>query len=77
MVVQPGEPTYWVRAEVNVLTEKLFDELAEAVGFGELGDLVAKLEVLKDVLNVRRETVEVVYEVVSERLLRLTGLEVA
>ena len=59
------------------LSRNFSDELAEAVGLGEPGDLVPKLEVFQDVLHVWREAVEVGHEVVLERLLSLAGLEVA
>ena len=77
VVVEAGQLAHGTGAEVDVLVEELLDELAEAVGLGEPGDLIAKLEVLEDVLHVRREAVEVGHEVVLERLLRLAGLEVA
>ena len=57
--------------------EELLDERAERVGLGEARDLVAELEVLEDVLHVRREAVEVGLEVGLELLLAGAGLEVA
>jgi hypothetical protein len=39
--------------------EELLDQRAERVGLGEAGDLVAELEVVEDLLDVRREAVEV------------------
>ena len=74
VIVQTGQLTHGVRAEVDVLAEEFLDELAEAVGLHQLADLVPKLEVLDDVLHVRREAVEVGDEVVLQRLLRLAGL---
>jgi hypothetical protein len=64
------------RADVDLRREELLDERAECVGFGELGDLVAKLEVLQDVLDVRGESVEIGLEVGLELLLARAGLEV-
>jgi len=51
MVVNPG------RREVDVRVEELVDQGAERVGFRERGELVPKLEVVDDVLDVRREAV--------------------
>ena len=77
VIVEAGQLAHGPGAEVDVLVEELLDELAEAVGLGEPGDLIPKLEVLEDVLHVRREAVEIGHEVVLERLLRLAGLQVA
>ena len=44
-------------------------QLAQNVGLGEPGNLVAELEVDQDVLHVRREAIEVSLEVVLELLL--------
>ena len=77
VVVEGGQVADRIRAEVDVLVEELLDELAQRVGLGEAGNLVAKLEVVQDVLHVRREAVEVGLEVVLELLLGGAGLEVA
>ena len=56
------------RTEVYVGRGKLLDERAQSVGLGELGDLIAELEILQDVLNAGREPVEVVLEIGLELL---------
>ena len=66
-----------VRAEVDRRVEELLDQRAERVGLGEARDLVAELEVLEDVLDVRREAVEVGLEVGLELLLAGAGTQVA
>ena len=76
VVVEPGQFARGAGTEVDVLVEELLDELAEAVGFGELGDLVSEFEVLEDFLHVRREPIQVDHKIVLERLLRLAGLEI-
>ncbi len=40
VVVEAGQLADRVRAEVDVLVEELLDELAEAVGLGERGNLM-------------------------------------
>ena len=70
-------PLRRVRAEVDVRVEELLDQRAEGVGLGQAWDLVAELEVVEDVLHVRREAVEVGLEVGLELLLAGAGLEVA
>ena len=77
VVVEAGQVADRVGAEVDVLVEELLDELAERIGLGEAGNLVAELEVVEDVLHVRREAVEVGLEVVLELLLGGAGLQVA
>jgi hypothetical protein len=42
-----------VRAQVDVRREELLDQRAQRVGLGETRDLVAELELLEDVLDVR------------------------
>ena len=66
-----------VGAEVDVGSRELLDQRAEGVGLREPRDLVAELEVVEDVLDVRREAVEVGLEVGLELLLAGAGLEVA
>ena len=63
-----------VRAEVDRRVEELLDQRAERVGLREPRDLVAELEVVEDVLDVRREAVEVGLEVGLELLLAGAGL---
>ena len=64
------------RTQVHVGREKLLDQRADDVGLGEAWDLVPKLELLQDVLDVRRETVEIRFEVGRELLLAGAGHEV-
>ena len=66
-----------VRAEVDRRVEELLDQRAERVGLREARDLVAELEVVEDLLHVRREAVEVGLEVGLELLLARAGPEVA
>jgi len=66
-----------LRAEVDVRREELLDQRAEGVGLREAGDLVAELKAVEDVLDVRREPVEVVLEVALELLLGGPRLQVA
>jgi hypothetical protein len=54
--------------EVDRGIEKLGDKGAERVGLRERWQLVAKLEILEDVLDVRREPVQVVLKI-GEKLL--------
>jgi hypothetical protein len=49
--------------EVDVGVEKLVDQSANGIGLGEGCELVAKLEIVEDVLDVGREAVEVVLEI--------------
>ena len=58
-----------VRAQVDVGREELLDQRAERVGLRQPRDLVAELEVVEDLLHVRREAVEVGLEVGLELLL--------
>ena len=64
------------RRQVDLRVEELVDEGADGVSLGQRLELIAKLEVIEDVLNVLRETVEVVLEVCEELLLVTSGLEV-
>jgi hypothetical protein len=45
MVVEAGQIAGGLWGEIDVLVEKLLDELAQRVGFGEARDLVAEFEV--------------------------------
>jgi hypothetical protein len=65
------------RREVDVGVEEFVDQRAERVGARKRRELITELEVLEDVLDVRREPVEVVLEVGQELLLAAAGLEVA
>ena len=57
------------RGQVDFGVEELVDERADGVVFRERRELVAELEVLEDVLHVRRKAVQVVFEVGQELLL--------
>ena len=50
--------THRGRTQVDVRRGELLDQGAQGVRLGEPGDLVAKLEVVEDVLHVRREPVQ-------------------
>ena len=71
---EPSPFEHRVRAEVDRRVEELLDERAERVGLREPRDLVAELEVVEDLLDVRREAVEVGLEVGLELLLAARGL---
>ena len=71
MVVEP------LGTEVDVRRQELLDQRAEGVSLGEARNLVAELEVVEDVLHVRREAVQIRLEVGLELLLAGAGLEVA
>ena len=62
--------------EVYLGRQEPADDVAQHVGCGEPGDLVAELELLEDVLDVGREAVQVGVEVVPELLLSCPGGEV-
>ena len=76
MIIQTGQIADWAGTEVDVFVQKLLDQLAEAIGFGEFGDLIPELEVFDDVLDVGRKAVEVSQKVVFEGLPGLSGLQV-
>ena len=82
VVVEAGMPDravgvhHRIRAQVDVGRGELLDQRAEGVGLGEARDLVAELEVLEDVLDTRREAVEVVLEVGLELAAAGPGPEV-
>ena len=63
--------------KVDLGVEKLVDQRADRVGFGEGCELVAELEVVEDVLDVGREAVEVVLEIGEQLLLAAAGLQIA
>ncbi len=65
-----------VRAQVDLGRQQLLDQRAERIGLREARDLIAKLEVVEDILDVRREAVEIGLEVGLELLLAGAGLEV-
>ena len=64
-------------AEVDRRVEELLDQRAERVRLREPRDLVAELEVVEDLLHVRREAVEVGLEVGLELLLAGAGAQIA
>ena len=54
---------YRVRTQVDARVKEPLDETAQCIGLRQPWNLVPKFKLLKDVLNVRRETVEVGLEV--------------
>jgi len=58
-----------VRAQVDRGIEQLLDQRAERIRFGKARNLVPELEVLEDLLDVRREAIQVRLEVRPELLL--------
>jgi hypothetical protein len=64
------------RGEIDVRVQELGDQRAQRVGARQRGQLIPELEVLQDVLHVRREAVEVVLEVRQQLLLAGAGFEV-
>ena len=64
-------------AQVYVRRGEFLDQRAQGVSLGKSRDLIAKLEVIEDVLYVGREPVEVRCEVGSELLAIGAGSEVA
>ena len=68
MVVQTGEIAARLRAEVNVLADKLLDDRAENVGFDHGVDLVSELELVQNFLHVRRKAVEICFKIRLELL---------
>jgi hypothetical protein len=65
------------RREVDVRVEELVYQRADGVGLGQGCELIAELEIVEDVLDVRREAVEVVLEVSEQLLLAAARFEVA
>ena len=59
------------------MVKELLDEAAKDVGIDQCGDLVAELELFQDLLDVRREAVEVGLEVRLELLCLGTGAQVS
>jgi hypothetical protein len=74
---RPVRVQHGLGAQVDVRREELLDERAEGVGLREPRNLVAELELLEDVLYVRREPVEIGLEIGLELLLAGARLEVA
>ena len=64
-------------AEIDRAVQELLKQRSEHVGFDQSGYLVVKPELLQDLLNVGRETVEVCLEVGPQLLLPTTGGQVA
>jgi len=65
------------RREIDLGIEELVDQRTDGVGLGQRLELIAELEVLDDVLNIGRESVEVVLEVGEQLLLAAARLEIA
>ena len=65
-----------IRAQIDGGRGELLDHGAQCVGFGEARELVAELEVVEDVLDVRREAVQVILEVGFELLTADLGPQV-
>ena len=82
MVIQAGLPDRSVCVEdrigtqVHVRREELLDQCAQRVRLGQTGNLVPELEVLEDVLDVRREALKVRFKVSPELLLAGPGPEI-
>jgi len=64
-------------AQIDGWIEKLFEQETEDVGLHERGDLVAELELVQQLLNVRREAVEIRLEVGLQLLTTGAGREIA
>src|SRR5438105_1631653 len=65
------------RRKVDLRVQDLVNQRADGVCLRQRLKLIAKLEVFENVLDVRREAVQVVLEVGEELLLAAPGLEVA
>jgi len=63
-------------AQVDVRREQLLDQRVQRIRLRQPRDLVAELELLEDVLHVRREAVQVSLEVRPELLLARPGTQV-
>ena len=63
--------------EVDRGVEKHRHQRAERVGLREGGQLVAKLEVVEDVLNIGRESVQIVLKISKKLLLVASRLQIA
>ena len=83
MVVEAGMPDgtvgvfHRVGAQVDVGGRQLLDQGAQGVGPGEPRNLVAELEVLKDILHIGREPLQVGLEIGGELLAAGAGLQIA
>ena len=66
-----------MRAEVDVGVEELLDERAKRIRVNQRGNLIAKLEFVEYLLNVRAEATEVGFKVRLKLLLPGAGLEVS
>ena len=55
--------------EVDFWIQELLDQSAKPIGFGKLGQIIAKFEVTQNVLYVRRESVQVILKVLQKLLL--------
>ncbi len=66
-----------MRAQVDRGVEELLDEGAQSVGFGQAWDLVAELEVVEDLLDVGRESIEVGAKIRLQLLATGASFEVA
>jgi hypothetical protein len=64
-------------AEIDVRIEKLLDQRPQGIGFGKRGNLVVEFEVFEDVLDIGREAVEIVLEVLSKLLMAAPRPEIA
>jgi len=64
-----------IRTEVDVRREELLDKGAERVRLREPRNLVSELELLEDVLDVRREPVEIGFEIGLQLLLADPGFQ--
>ena len=65
------------RRKVDVGVEKLVDQRADRIGLGEGGELVAEFEIVENVLDVRREAIEVILEIGEQLLLAAARFQVA
>ena len=68
---------YLLGAEVDAPVEELLDQVTEDVGLDQREDLVAKLELVEDHLNVGRKAVQIGFEIGLELLLLGPVLQVA
>ena len=83
MVVEAGMPEgtvglfHRIGAQVDVGRRQLLDQRTQGVGPGEPRNLVAELEVLKDILHIGREPLQVGLEIGGELLAAGASLQVA
>lgn len=66
-----------LRREVDFGVEELGDQGAQRIPLGQRGQLVAELKVIKNVLDIGGEAIQVVLEVGEQLLLTATGLQIA